>query len=250
MDLLGAIKRAWERITTGIKTPGGWLTSPRESLTASILGPFVGLLGGRVTPEKKIELAPRAYTEPSQPPTLPAVGFQRAPDISSPFVILGPYLSPVTSPVTTTTTTPTKTTTTSPTTPITTPTTPKAEIATAKPAPAPAPTPPPPTPPAVAGGATRAITPPPTAGFEAPRLASLPPAPTPIAERGAFVGAPPTIPETPLGQFEAMIRALQQLTQARYLPRPLEGALAFGPAGALERALKRLRERELGISPT
>jgi hypothetical protein len=47
-----------------------------------------------------------------------------------------------------------------------------------------------------------------------------------------------------------MIRALAELTGGRYIPRPLMGAEPFGPTGALERALRRLRERELGLPTT
>jgi hypothetical protein len=47
-----------------------------------------------------------------------------------------------------------------------------------------------------------------------------------------------------------MTRALAELTGGRYVPTPLPGAEPFGPTGALERALRRLRERELGIPAT
>ena len=228
----------------GFTTPGGFVGPKSVALHPTY---FLAWIGGKdITPTGPKTPALEAATSQLEAP--PTTGFMLTP--TGGMSIAPPGIFRVATKTTDTTKTigapETKTTT------VKTDTIPKAGITEIKTAPdiKITPTPPPPTPPAVAGGATRAITPPPTAGFEAPRLASLPPAPTPIAERGAFVGTPPTIPETPLGQFEAMIRALQQLTQARYLPRPLEGALAFGPAGALERALKRLRERELGISPT
>jgi hypothetical protein len=47
-----------------------------------------------------------------------------------------------------------------------------------------------------------------------------------------------------------MIRALAETTGGRYVPTPLPGAIPFGPTGLLERALRRLRERELGIPAT
>ena len=109
--------------------------------------------------------------------------------------------------------------------------------------------PPPPTPPPVAGGGGAPLPPATAPGFTAPTLSSLPPAPVQISER-AFTGIPAPSPAIPAGQFEAMIRALQELTGGRYIPRPLMGAEPFGPTGALERALRRLRERELGIPAT
>lgn len=55
--------------------------------------------------------------------------------------------------------------------------------------------------------------------------------------------------QAPMGQFDAMIRALQQMQQGgqgRFVPMPAVGVAPFGPAGMQERALRRLRERELG----
>jgi hypothetical protein len=100
-------------------------------------------------------------------------------------------------------------------------------------------TPPPPTPPATGRGGGGAPLPPPTAGLKAPQLSSLPPMPTRPEELGR--------PALQTGQFEAMIRALQDLTGgSRFVPMPTLGAQPFGPVGALARALQRLRERELG----
>lgn len=117
----------------------------------------------------------------------------------------------------------------------------KATVATPSPAPTPTITPPAPTTPTTAKTGM-VSTPPPTAGYSAPTPASLPPTPVMPGE----ITQPPT-PEN-LARFEAMIRALQELAGgARYIPTPMIGAEPFGPAGALERALRRLREREVRV---
>jgi hypothetical protein len=230
-----ALQRALEKIP--VLRPGGYVTVPTPGyLQASLAG--ISQLASPFTPSMTItpkgEVIKGAQAEPGQAPAAPAVGFMEGMSVRPEYVFGRP----------TTTTKATETTKAS------TPTSvPKAEITTAKPAPTPTPTPPPPTPPPVAGGGG-APTPPATApGFTAPTLSSLPPAPVQISER-AFTGIPSPRPEIPVGQFEAMIRALQELTGGRYIPRPLTGAEPFGPTGALERALRRLRERELGLPAT
>ena len=118
--------------------------------------------------------------------------------------------------------------------------------------------------PAPIGPATRApiMTP-----GTAPTPAMTPPAPFMMGgggDRSAIIGGginipmetplPPTrvLPgdlggQAPLGQFDAMIRALQmqQGGQGRFVQMPTVGESPFGPAGAQERAIRRLREREL-----
>lgn len=79
------------------------------------------------------------------------------------------------------------------------------------------------------------------AGLAAPTPTGLPPAPTLPAERMS-----PTAEN--LSKFAALIRALQELQGGgAYVPMPLTGTQAFGPAGALEKALRRIRERELRV---
>jgi hypothetical protein len=235
-----ALQRAVEKIP--VLRPGGYVTLPtpgylQASLTgiSQLISPFTPSM--TITP--KGEVIKGAQAEPGQAPAAPAVGYRPSAEASG--MSTEALLREIYKPTTTKTTETTK---------ITTPTPlPKAEITTAKPAPAPTPTPPPPTPPPVAGGGG-APTPPATApGFTAPTLSSLPPAPVQISER-AFTGIPAPSPAIPVGQFEAMVRALQELTGGRYIPRPLTGTEPFGPTGALERALRRLRERELGIPAT
>jgi hypothetical protein len=225
---LRSLSDALKRIVQGFTTPGGYLgprsvTSPQYLLAS----PALLLAGAKFTPSgPQVETA---QAEPGQAPAAPAVGFMEGMSVRPEYVFGRP-----TTKATETTKVPTPA------------SVPKAEITTAKPAPTPTPTPPPPTPPPVAGGGG-APTPPATApGFTAPTLSSLPPAPVQISER-AFTGIPSPRPEIPVGQFEAMIRALAELTGGRYVPTPLPGATPFGPTGALERALRRLRERELGI---
>lgn len=124
-----------------------------------------------------------------------------------------------------------------------TPAIPTAKAAVATPSTAPTPTATPPTPTTPITAKTGIVsTPPPTAGYSAPAPASLPPTPVMPGEM-----TQPTTPEN-LARFEAMIRALQELAGgARYVPMPAIGAEPFGPAGALERALRRLREREVRV---
>jgi hypothetical protein len=234
-----ALQRALEKIP--VLRPGGYITLPtspkyyQASLTgiAQLLSPFTP--SATITPSGEVISGARA--EPGQAPAAPAVGYRPLAEALRMPTDIGEIFKPTTTKTTETTK-------------ITTPTPlPKAEITTAKPAPIPTPTPPPPTPPPVAGGGG-APTPPATApGFTAPTLSSLPPAPVQISER-AFTGIPAPSPAIPVGQFEAIVRALQELTGGRYIPRPLTGAEPFGPTGALERALRRLRERELGIPAT
>jgi len=66
---------------------------------------------------------------------------------------------------------------------------------------------------------------------------------------GAAVPPPPVSVNTPttpttasVGQFEAMVRALQKLNQGGYIPTPLEGATFYGPGYGMGQALKRIRE--------
>ena len=129
----------------------------------------------------------------------------------------------------------------------------------------------PPTQPALAPGAFQAQAPatraPIVTPATAPTPAMTPPAPFMMGgggDRGAIIGGGINVPtetplpparvlpadlgtEAPMGQFDAMIRALQagQGVPSRYVPMPAAGATPFGPAGAQERALRRLREREL-----
>ena len=117
--------------------------------------------------------------------------------------------------------------------------------------------------PAPVGPATRApiMTP-----GTAPTPAMTPPAPFMMGgggDREAIIGGGINIPteaplpparvlpgdlggQAPLGQFDAMIRSLQarQGLPSRFVQMPMEGASPFGFAGAQERALRRLRERE------
>ncbi len=95
----------------------------------------------------------------------------------------------------------------------------------------------------------------------APMPAALPPVPTLPGREVGFrgVGRVPTesmLPPTPvlpseiskpIGQFDAMIRALQlrQGEPSKFVQMPAAGAAPFGPAPAQERMLKRLRDREL-----
>ena len=119
--------------------------------------------------------------------------------------------------------------------------------------------------PAPAGPATRApiMTP-----GTAPTPAMTPPAPFMMGgggDREAIIGGGINIPteaplpparvlpgdlggQAPLGQFDAMIRSLQarQGLPSRFVQMPMEGASPFGFAGAQERAIRRLRDRELG----
>jgi hypothetical protein len=234
---LASIGRALQRTLENIPIlrPGGYVTlSTPGYLQASLAG--ISQLLSPFTPAATItprgEVISGAQAEPGQAPAAPAVGFMEGMSVRPEYVFERP-----TTKATETTKTPTPT-------PV-----PKAEITQTKPAPTPTPTPPPPTPPPVAGGGG-APTPPATApGFTAPTLSPLPPAPVQISER-AFTGIPAPRPEIPVGQFEAMIRALAELTGGRYVPTPLPGATPFGPTGALERALRRLRERELGLPAT
>ena len=118
--------------------------------------------------------------------------------------------------------------------------------------------------PAPAGPATRApiMTP-----GTAPTPAMTPPAPFMMGgggDREAIIGGGINIPteaplpparvlpgdlggQAPLGQFDAMIRSLQarQGLPSRFVQMPMEGASPFGFAGAQERAIRRLRDREL-----
>jgi hypothetical protein len=233
------LKKFWqtlERIPRGLVQRGGFLGPGSVTLHPTYLLAWIG--GKDIGPSGPIQETgvARAQTPGGEQA---AVGYRPSAEASG--MSTEALLREIYKPTTTKTTETTK---------ITTPTPlPKAEITTAKPAPTPTPTPPPPTPPPVAGGA-RAPTPPATGpGFTAPTLSSLPPAPVQISER-AFTGIPTPRPEIPVGQFEAMIRALAELTGGRYVPTPLPGATPFGPTGALERALRRLRERELGIPAT
>ena len=75
-------------------------------------------------------------------------------------------------------------------------------------------------------------------GINVPTETPLPPARVLPSDLGT---------EAPMGQFDAMIRALQagQGIPTRYVPMPAVGVSPFGPAGAQERALRRLRDREL-----
>lgn len=118
--------------------------------------------------------------------------------------------------------------------------------------------------PAPVGPATRApiMTP-----GTAPTPAMTPPAPFMMGgggDREAIIGGGINIPteaplpparvlpgdlggQAPLGQFDAMIRSLQarQGLPSRFVQMPMEGASPFGFAGAQERAIRRLRDREL-----
>ena len=118
--------------------------------------------------------------------------------------------------------------------------------------------------PAPAGPATRApiMTP-----GTAPTPAMTPPAPFMMGgggDREAIIGGGINIPteaplpparvlpgdlggQAPLGQFDAMIRSLQarQGLPSRFVQMPMEGASPFGFAGAQERAIRRLRDREM-----
>jgi hypothetical protein len=68
--------------------------------------------------------------------------------------------------------------------------------------------------------------------------------PTPVMPGEIFQPRQPV--GQPLGQFEAMLRALQGREGGRFVPMPLGvGAMPFGPAGAQAEALRRLREREM-----
>jgi len=223
-----ALQRALGKIP--ILRPGGYFTLPTPGyLQASLTGlgqalnPFAP--GATITP--KGEVISGALAESGQAPTAPAVQYRPAAEASGLPTDLGKIF---------------KTTTATKGAPTPTPT-PKAEITRIKPAPTDlSKQPPPPTPPPVAGGG--APLPPATApGFTAPTLSSLPPAPvqTPIQTPR---------PAIPVGQFEAMIRALAELSGSRYVPMPLSGVPPFGPVGALSRALERFRKRELGLPET
>ena len=75
-------------------------------------------------------------------------------------------------------------------------------------------------------------------GINIPTEAPLPPARVLPGDLGG---------QAPLGQFDAMIRSLQarQGLPSRFVQMPMEGASPFGFAGAQERAIRRLRDREL-----
>ena len=75
-------------------------------------------------------------------------------------------------------------------------------------------------------------------GVNVPTEAMLPPTPVLPGEIGRE--------QAPIGQFEAMIRALQQQQGSpRFIQMPGVGARPFGPAGDQGQALRRLRDREL-----
>ena len=232
-----ALQRALEKIP--VLRPGGYVTLPTPGyLQASLAG--ISQLASPFTPSMTItprgEVIKGAQAESGQAPAAPTVGFMEGMSMR-PEHVFGRAGRETTEGPTTTRTTPTPTFLS------------KASITTTKPPVVETPTPPPPTPPPVAGGGGAPLPPATAPGFTAPTLSSLPPAPVQISER-AFTGIPAPSPAIPAGQFEAMIRALQELTGGRYIPRPLMGAEPFGPTGALERALRRLRERELGIPAT
>lgn len=74
---------------------------------------------------------------------------------------------------------------------------------------------------------------------EVPTPAALPPRPVLPHEIGRQQA------EAPLGQFDAMVRALQAMQGGRFIQMPTPFGAEFGPAGAQAEALRRLREREL-----
>jgi len=62
---------------------------------------------------------------------------------------------------------------------------------------------------------------------------------------GTAVPPPPVsvnTPTTPVGQYEAMIRALQKLSPGGYIQTPLEQTPSYGPGYGMGSALKKLRE--------
>lgn len=125
--------------------------------------------------------------------------------------------------------------------------------------PTPTPTPPPsapaviPTPEARAPVITPAVAPTPSPRPPAPVLAGGAPAIGDVrVPEPAALPPTPTLPgeifrqREPVGQFDAMIRALQALQGGgARVQMPAEGVMPFGPAGAQAEALRRLREREL-----
>jgi hypothetical protein len=79
------------------------------------------------------------------------------------------------------------------------------------------------------------------APFATPQIATPQESPLPPAQKRLSEIA------GPVGKFDAMIRALLQAQQmpSRFVQMPLAGAAPFGPASGMERALRKLREREL-----
>jgi hypothetical protein len=59
---------------------------------------------------------------------------------------------------------------------------------------------------------------------------------------GTAVPPPPVSINTPAGQFEAIVKALQKLSPGGYIQTPLEGVPNYGPGYEMGRTLKRLQE--------
>lgn len=225
-SIANALQNAIQRAITGIQTPGGYL-SPKLGGLASI-GTAIGGLLGATFPERG-GMVPAQLTRAE---TLQPTGYTQT------------YTPVITTP-TIKTTTPTNTTTTKTSgAGASTPAAPTQKSTVIQQGQAPVSgttTPPPQTQPSTAKTGV-VTTPPPSSGYMAPLPSALPPTPVMPGET-----TQPTTPEN-LARYEAMIRALQELAGgARYVPMPAIGAEPFGPAGALERALRRLREREVRV---
>ena len=59
---------------------------------------------------------------------------------------------------------------------------------------------------------------------------------------GTAVPPPPVSINTPAGQFEAIVKALQKSSPGGYIQTPLESVPAYGPGYGMGRTLKRLQE--------
>lgn len=234
---LDTIKKALQRIITGYETPGG-LIGPKSYLEQLIKSPSTTLLASlasvyemsglpKVTPTGEIKIEPKRHlVEAATQEGLYGAGYTFKQSPIQQKTTPTPTPTPAyTGPTITTQRTPTTE-------------TPKATITQTTRAPTEQPTPPARTSPQV----TVTSPPPATAGYSAPIPSALPPARVMPGEATIQVS-----PEA-LARYEAMIRALQELAGgARYVPMPAVGVESFGPAGALERALKRLREREFRV---
>ncbi len=80
-----------------------------------------------------------------------------------------------------------------------------------------------------------------------PAESMLPPTPVLPSEIFEPAGQFSGMPMGPMGQFDAMTRALQlkQGDHSRFIQTPATGVASFGPAPAQERMLRKLRDREL-----